>query len=92
MGTKIEEEVYNKISKTIIRKLYTAKCFGKGHMLKDRFKSSLPSHMLGDVDSVLKDLMKREIILPYGMTKYGFAVYLNIKKLDEIEIILGNKG
>ena len=59
------DDAYNIISKAIVKKLYTARCFGKGHMLIERFKSGLPSHFKGDVNSVLKDLIKKDIILPY---------------------------
>ncbi|NQV08767.1 hypothetical protein HQ529_02865 [Candidatus Woesearchaeota archaeon] len=85
---KITEEEYLIISKTIIKKLYSVRAWGKGHLLIERFKSGLPSHYKGDVDYVVKDLMKKEIILPYGKTKHGFAVYLNKNKIKEILQIL----
>ena len=57
-------------------------------MLVERFKHGLPGHFKGDVNKVLKDLIKQELVVPYGKTKYGFAVYLNIKKIREIEEIM----
>ncbi len=86
---KIDENEYHAISKAIIRKLYSANCWGNGHMLINRFKSGLPGHFRGDVNCVVEDLVKKEIILVYGRTKHGLAVYLNIKKKDEIDKIRG---
>ncbi|MBU1203751.1 MAG: hypothetical protein KKG60_01650 [Nanoarchaeota archaeon] len=85
---KIDPQTYKIITKSIIRKLYTHKCWGKGHMLVERFKHGLPSHFKGDVNYVIKDLIKNQVILPYGKTKHGFAIYLNIKKKDIIEKII----
>ncbi len=87
---KIGEAEYGIIAKAIIRKLYSADCRGKGHMLVDRFKHGLPGHFKGDVDSIVEDLVRKEIILVYGRTKHGLAVYLNKKKKAEIEQLRGN--
>lgn len=86
---KIDENEYKIIAKAIIRKLYSSNCWGKGHMLVERFKSGLPAHFRGDVKSVVEDLVKKEIILVYGRTQHGLAVYLNIKKKDEIDKLKG---
>ena len=87
--TKINEEEYSVIAKAIMRKLYSANCLGKGHMLVDRFKSGLPGHFKGDVNAVVEDLVKKEIIFVYSRTKHGLTVYLNIKKKDEIDTLRG---
>lgn len=86
---KAGEEEYNLIAKAIVRKLYSADCWGKGHMLVDRFKHGLPGHFRGDVDSVVDDLVRKDVILVYGRTKHGLAVYLNIKKKAEINQLRG---
>lgn len=85
MTDRLSREDYEKVEKTIIKKLYSVKAWGKGHLLVDRFKSGLPSHLRGDVDSVIRDLLKKQIVLLYGKTKYGYAIYLNPKKIKEIE-------
>ena len=87
--SKIGDAEYNLISKTIIRKLYSANCWGKGHLLVDRFKHGLPGHFRGDVNPVVEDLIKKCIIIVYGRTKHGLAVYLNIKRKAEIEQMRG---
>jgi len=53
-----------------------------------RLKHGIPSHLAGFVKDVLKNLIKEEIVIYYGKTKYGDAFQLNIKKLKEIEEII----
>ncbi len=81
-------ESINLIKKSIIRKLYSAGCWGKGHMLFNRLKSGLPAHLRGDVSSAVKNLVKDGLVIVYGRTKYGLAVYLSIGKKKEIEDII----
>lgn len=88
--THTSEDVYAIIVKAIIRKLYSANCWGRGHMLIERFKSGLPGHFKGDVNAIVEDLVKKQIILVYGRTKFGVAVYLNIQKKSEIDALRGN--
>jgi len=76
---------YKIIAKSIINKLYSCKAWGTGHLLVDRFKSGLPGHFKGNVNDVINDLIQQEIIKVYGKTKYGTAIYLNIKKKREID-------
>ncbi len=85
---KLAKQDYEKIKKNIIKKLYTNNCFCKGHMLFERFKTSIPHHLSGFVKEVLKDLIKENIVLPYGKTKHGVAFQLNIKKITEIEELI----
>ena len=79
---------YVKIKKNIIKKLYSCQCFNQGHMLYERLTSGIPSHLRGFVKTILADLLKEELVLLYGKTKYGLAYQLNIKKLKEVEEIL----
>lgn len=53
------------------------------------FRESLPGHLRGFVKDVLDELLKAEIVVIYGKTKHGDAYQLNIKKLKEIEEIIG---
>lgn len=85
---KIKESDYRKIQKNIIKKLYSVKAFSKGHLLLERLHHGIPSHLVGYVKEVLRDMIKEEIVLYYGRTKYGDAFQLNIKKLKEIEEII----
>jgi len=88
MGKKLSKSDYFKIKKNIIKKLYSNQAFSKGHLLYERLTSGIPSHLKGFVDDVLKELIKEELVLFYGKTKYGDAYQLNIKKLNEIEEII----
>lgn len=88
MGKKLSNAEYLKIQRNILKKLYANKAFSKGHLLYERLTSGIPSHLAGFVNQVLEDLMKEELVLYYGKTKYGDAYQLNIKKLKEIETII----
>ena len=85
MGRKITAADYERIKKNILKKLYSHQAFSKGHLLYERLKSGIPSHLQGFVEDVLNDLLKEELVLFYGKTKHGKAYQLNIKKLKEIE-------
>jgi len=76
------------VKKAIIKKLYSAGCWGRGRMLIERFKSGLPAHFRGFVMHALKELVKDGLICVYGKTKHGLAVYLNIARKKEIEGII----
>jgi len=88
MGRKLSKTDYIKIKKNIIKKLYSNKAFIKGHLLYERLTAGIPPHLAGFVDDVLNDLLKQELIINYGKTKYGDAYQLNIKRLKEIEEII----
>ena len=80
---------YLKIKRNIVKKLYAHDAFSGGHLLFERFQGSLPGHLRGFVKDVLDELLKAEIVVIYGKTKHGDAYQLNIKKLKEIEEIIG---
>ena len=85
---KISKGDYIKIKKNIIKRLYSNQAFNQGHLLYERLTSGIPSHLKGFVKDILDDLLKEELVLFYGKTKYGNAYQLNIKKLKEVEEIL----
>ncbi|MDD5133629.1 MAG: hypothetical protein PHD81_00280 [Candidatus Nanoarchaeia archaeon] len=85
MGKKLSRQDYLKIKKNIIKKLYSNQAFSKGHLLYERLASGIPPDLKGFIEEVLKDLVKEELVILYGKTKYGNAYQLNIKKLKEIE-------
>lgn len=89
MGKKLSKSDYFKIKRNILKKLYSNQAFSKGHLLYERLTSGIPPHLKGFVEDVLKDLLKEELVLFYGKTKYGDAYQLNIKKLKEIEDVMG---
>ncbi len=68
----------------ILYKLLNNKCFSKGHMLEERITSSVPKHERGRAKDILKDAVKKGLVLIYGKTSHGTAYQLNIARLDEI--------
>jgi hypothetical protein len=57
-------------------------------MLFERLYGSIPPHLRGYVKPVLNKLIREELVLIYGQTKYGTAYQLNINKLKQIEEII----
>ena len=88
MGKRITEEECRKIRRNILKKLYAHKAYSKGHLLFERLTRSIPPHLSGFVEDILKNLVKEELVLFYGKTKYGDAYQLNRKKLKEIEELI----
>ncbi|MBN1502699.1 hypothetical protein JW930_04080 [Candidatus Woesearchaeota archaeon] len=88
MGKRLSRSDYWRIMKNILKKLYSKQAFGKGHLLFERLQSGIPGHLKGFTKPVLSDLIRKELVLFYGKTKYGDAFQLNIKKLAEIEKII----
>ena len=88
MGNNLSSAEYSRIKKNIVKRLYSSKAFSHGHLLFERLTSGIPPHLSGFVDMILRDLIREEIVLHYGRTKYGDAYQLNVKKLKEIEEIL----
>ena len=88
MGKRLTTSDYKKIKKNILKKLYSKQAFNKGHLLYERLKSGIPPHLEGFVRGILEDLIKEELVLPYGKTKHGNAYQLNIRKLKDIEILI----
>ena len=82
---KLTKEDYLRIKRTILKKLYSAKAFRKGHLLLETLQSGLPAHFIGFVKDILKDLIKERLVVYYGKTSHGLAYQLNIKELAEIE-------
>ena len=88
MGKKLSNADYLRIKKNIVKRLYANKSFTKGHLLYERLTSGIPPHLAGFVGIVLDDLVKEDLVIHYGKTKYGEAYQLNVKRLKEIEEII----
>lgn len=88
MGSKLSKLDYIKIRKNILKRLYSNQAFSKGHLLYERLTSGIPSHLKGFAKDILEELVKEELVIFYGRTKYGDAYQLNIKKLKEIEELI----
>ena len=68
----------------ILYKLLNNKCFSKGHMLEERVVSSVPKHERGRAKDILKQAIRKGLVIIYGKTEHGIAYQLNIERLDEI--------
>ena len=80
---------YVRIKKNIVKKLYAYGAFTHGHLLLERLQNGIPSHLAGFVKEVLADLVREEIVLFYRRTKHGDAYQLNMKRLKDIEEMIG---
>jgi hypothetical protein len=88
MGKRLTSQDYSRIRKNILKKLYSAGAFSRGHLLYEQLQSGIPSHLVGFVDIVLRDLVKEGLVILYGKTKHGDAYQLNVRKLKEIEELM----
>ena len=78
---------YDRIELAIVKKLFSYGCWGKGHLLVIRLKKGIPKEDIGYIDSVLKELIKRQIVC-IKKTKHGIAAFLNKEERKEIDKIL----
>lgn len=90
-----DEQIYQRIKRNIIKKLYSKGCFGKGHLLIIRLQKGINKRDVIYIKDVLKQLIKEEIVY-IKPTKHGLSAYLNMNRLEEIEFIIhednGNKN
>ncbi|MGH9934206.1 MAG: hypothetical protein ACRD3Z_03715, partial [Nitrososphaerales archaeon] len=60
----------NVTQKAILRKMYFDKIIGGKHTAIENLKKGFPSHLRGDVDDEVKELIRHGLILP-KTTSYG---------------------
>lgn len=68
--------------------MYFDKIIGGKHTAIENLKKGFPSHIRGDVEDEVKELIREGFILP-KRTNYGLQVSLNHRMIPEIERILG---
>lgn len=68
----------------IVKKLFHHGYIGGRHTAIENCAKGLPGHIKGDVKEAIKELIAEEIIVP-KQTSYGFHVFLNPRKREEIE-------
>jgi len=68
--------------------MYFDKIIGGKHTAVEHLKKGFPSHVRGEVDDQVKQLIRDGFILP-KTTRYGLQVSLNPRMIPEIERILG---
>ena len=86
---KIKRSDYIQYSRTIVRKLLSSGCFGKGSMYEDNVLSSLPDKKIAK--EVLEALVKQRIC-GKKIKEHGHKYFLNSERLDKIEQITKEKG
>ena len=79
---------YIKISKILVRKLFKTGCWGKGSLYEDELKDGFPPQEKGKVLAVANALVK-QMILCKKPKKYGTKYFLNAKRRNKIQEILG---
>lgn len=90
MSNKITKSEYIKISRTIVRKLFSLNCFGKGSVYIEVLKSGFPTSELGKVETVLDALIKQNICQK-KKKEHGWKYFLNMERLDKIREISKEK-
>jgi len=78
------------VSKAILRKLLYDNRIGAKHISLENLKTGFPSHLKGDIDKKLKNLVKENLILQHP-TSYGLQYALNPQRLKEIINMLDEK-
>jgi len=86
---KVKRSDYIKYSRTLVRKLYSNGCWGKGSIHEEHLLAGLPDLAKGK--EVLKALVKQRIIFS-KKHKRGPKYYLNNDRLDKIREIIKEKG
>jgi len=67
--------------------MYFDKIIGGKHTAIENLKKGFPSHLRGDVDYEVEELIRNGFIIP-KTTSYGLQVSLNPRMIAEIERIL----
>lgn len=87
----MEESLRADIRKTLMRKLYTMGCWGKGHVCESNLKKGFPPHLKGFVLEVADELRK-EGFMVMRPSSHDRQWHLNFDKKNEIEKIIGAAG
>jgi hypothetical protein len=83
----VKKSEYIKISKTLIIKLYSSNCFGKGSIYLENLKKGFPPEFISKVEIVMDSLIKQDICKKKKKL-HGWKYYLNITKLEKIKEII----
>ena len=84
---KIKKSEYIRISKTLVRKLFDAGCFGKGSFYVHILQEAIPPEDKGKVQAVVDALVKQDIL---GKKKKlrGWKYFLKRERIDKIREIV----
>ena len=88
---KVKKGEYIRVSRTIVKKLFDQKCFGKGSVYIHVLKSGISKEDLDKVEIVLEALVKQNIC---GKKKkeHGWKYFLNMDRYDKIKEIVKESG
>ena len=87
----VKRSEYIRISRTIVRKLFSNNCFGKGSVYINVIKSGISKEDLDKVEIVLEALIKQNICCK-KKKEHGWKYYLNMDRYDKIMEIVKEKG
>ena len=87
----IKKSEYIRISRTIVKKLFSSNCFGKGSVYINVIQSGIPASDLDKVEIVLDALIKQNICCK-KKKEHGWKYYLNMDRYDKIMEITKEKG
>jgi hypothetical protein len=88
---KVKKSEYIQISRTLVKKLFSETCFGKGSLYIDTLKQGIPKERVDKVEVVLDALVKQRIC-GKKKKKHGWKYYLNIDRYDKIKEIIKEIG
>jgi hypothetical protein len=84
----LELEKIHQVAIFILRRLYNDRRIGGRHTAEDHLKKGIPPNFQKYTDKAIKGLVNKGLIVKKP-TNYGTQVYLNPKKIPEIEYMLG---
>src|SRR3990167_1913457 len=87
----VKKSEYIRISRTIVKKLFSSNCFGKGSVYINVIQSGIPASDLDKVEIVLDALIKQNICCK-KKKEHGWKYYLNWERKDKIKEIIKETG
>lgn len=76
------------VSKKILTKMLADHRIGARHISLENLKTGFPSHVKGEVEKCLKNLVKKNLVLQHP-TSYGMQYALNPQSIQDVMRILG---
>ncbi|MFH1396905.1 MAG: hypothetical protein ABIG93_05920 [archaeon] len=86
---KIHKSDYIRYSRSIVRKLHRAGCYGEGSMYGDNVARGSPDKLI--IKKVLEALVKQKIVCK-KKKEHGWKYYLNMDRYDKIKEIIKETG
>lgn len=87
----VKKSEYVRLSRTIVKKLFSMNCFGKGSVYIHVLKSGISAKDLEKIEIVLAALIKQKICCK-KKKEHGWKYYLNMERFDKIKEIVRERG